>query len=53
VHRLQLTGVFFRHTIPPAGLDGGVLTYNHRERRTGIITQEEPLFPPSKRQVGD
>jgi hypothetical protein len=46
-HRLQLVGIFPSHPIPPAGLDGEMLTRNHREWRSGIIPQEEPLFSPS------
>jgi hypothetical protein len=52
-HGLQLVGIFLSHPVPPAGLDGGDLTHNHREWCFGIVTQEEPLFPPSKRWVGD
>jgi hypothetical protein len=46
-HGLQLTGIFLSHHIPPAMLDGRALTRNRRERPTGIIPQEEALFPPS------
>jgi hypothetical protein len=46
-HGLHFTGVFLSHPVPLAGLDGGAPTRNHRERHTGIVPQEEPLFPPS------
>jgi hypothetical protein len=45
-HGLQLAGIFLSYPVPPAGLDGGVLTRNHRERRSSIVPQEEPLILP-------
>jgi hypothetical protein len=52
-HELQLTGVFLSHPKSLAGLGCGVPTLDERERRIGVIPQEEPLFTPSSRRVGD
>jgi hypothetical protein len=52
-HGLQQTGVFLGHPIPLAGLDGGALTCNHRERCINVVPQEEPLFLPSNQWVQD
>jgi hypothetical protein len=52
VDGLQLAGIFLSHPVPPAGLDGGALTCNHREWHSNVIPQEEPLFQPSNSRVG-
>jgi hypothetical protein len=45
-------GVLRSHPVPPARLEGGMLTHNRRERHAGIIPQEEPFFPPPDWRVG-
>jgi hypothetical protein len=46
-HGLELAGIFLSHPVPPARLNGGALTRNHKEQCFNIVPQEEPLFPPS------
>jgi hypothetical protein len=40
------------HTIPPAGLRGGTVTRQHRERRISSVPQKKPFSLPSNRRVG-